>query len=584
MTTVKRKHIIMLATLCIMIALIVAVGSTAQPIIAYADDAMVAAGEFNFVLYEKTNALTTGAKLGFGAIKDDYSQATGFEYVINLQRYWDGSQEWNNGANFYQSPSTLLEFIIEHKEDTVAGGSSTFLNVMLGEYNPSGYPINKSLDLHGDVYDNLYIVYTPSFVKICGTKLNADDISLDAAITLFSFANNSAEYNSIKAIMESSAATVIPQADIKETIKFYKTVSALEEPVKEGYTFTGWYYDAACTRPYDGAEVTEDLNLYAGWQINKYTVRYYPDGLQNPDIVQEIEYGKVASYTPDPRPGYTFDGWFFEDGSKYNNYSVKSDMKLIGRWTAVTYTITFDSNGGSSVASQTVPHGSVINAPIPTREGYTFIRWEYTSPNGVAYVDQPITSNLTLRAHWEKSPIITFDSNGGNTIEPLMIDYGSAPIFPEPVRAGYVCEGWFLPDGTRYLSQPFYADCTLTAQWHVAKCRITFYVDDEIFRQITVDYGTSLLDAARNLVEPTAIRSYRFMNLDVPVQPLENVIIVDDAAIDVEMSVASDPTVKNSVVAFLETWKIPFIIGGSVLVALIIVAIVLIVKKVRGAK
>ena len=79
---------------------------------------------------------------------------------------------------------------------------------------------------------------------------------------------------------------------------------------------------------------------------------------------------------------------------------------VYARWIIMSYTVAFDSNGGSSVPSQTVKYGSKAVQPTnPTRTGYTFQGW-YTAKNGGTKYDfkQTVTSDVTLHAHWVKEP------------------------------------------------------------------------------------------------------------------------------------------------------------------------------------
>src|SRR5690606_35492475 len=85
-----------------------------------------------------------------------------------------------------------------------------------------------------------------------------------------------------------------------------------------------------------------------------------------------------------------------------------------------TYTVVFDSMGGSLVASAFVEEGSLVNqATNPVRAGYNFIEWR---KDGILYsFNEPVTSNMTLEAYWEPIVVVTnytvsFDSNGGSSV------------------------------------------------------------------------------------------------------------------------------------------------------------------------
>ena len=81
---------------------------------------------------------------------------------------------------------------------------------------------------------------------------------------------------------------------------------------------------------------------------------------------------------------------------------MTSDVTLYAHWDVRTYTVSFDSNGGSSVSAQKVRHGSKASQPAnPTRSGYAFQGW-YTAKSGGSKYDfsRAVTSDVTLYAHW----------------------------------------------------------------------------------------------------------------------------------------------------------------------------------------
>lgn len=144
---------------------------------------------------------------------------------------------------------------------------------------------------------------------------------------------------------------------------------------------------------------------------------------------------------PTATPGYTFDGWNKADGTAWDYASdkVTDNITLYAKWAANTYTITFDTAGGSEIAPITQDYGTVITAPeAPTREGYTFIGWDKEIPTTMP------AENMTVTAQWEINQYkITFDTAGGSEIAPITQDYGTAITSPaDPTREGYTFIGW----------------------------------------------------------------------------------------------------------------------------------------------
>ena len=144
---------------------------------------------------------------------------------------------------------------------------------------------------------------------------------------------------------------------------------------------------------------------------------------------------------PTTTPGYTFGGWNKVDGTAWDYASdkVTDNITLYAKWTANTYTITFDTAGGSEIAPITQDYGTAIVSPAaPTREGYTFIGWDRDIPEIMP------AENMTVTAQWEINRYaITFDTAGGSEIAPITQDYGTAIVAPaDPTRDGYTFIGW----------------------------------------------------------------------------------------------------------------------------------------------
>lgn len=164
--------------------------------------------------------------------------------------------------------------------------------------------------------------------------------------------------------------------------------------------------------------------------------------------------------TPAATSGYTFGGWNKADGTAWDYASdkVTDNITLYAKWAANTYTITFDTAGGSEIAPITQDYGTVITAPeAPTREGYTFIGWDKEIPTTMP------AENMTVTAQWKINRYtITFDTNGGSEIAPITQDYGTAITAPaDPTREGYTFIGWDTEIPTTMPAE----NITLKARW-----------------------------------------------------------------------------------------------------------------------
>ena len=179
-------------------------------------------------------------------------------------------------------------------------------------------------------------------------------------------------------------------------------------------------------------------------------------GIYAKQIVQAGE--KAIEPDVPSRQGYQFTDWYLDD-TKYDfNTAVTKDMTLTAKWTANSYTITFDTDGGSAIEPITQDYGTQITAPAdPTREGYTFIGWDKAIPATMPAGD------MTIKAQWRINQYtITFDTDGGSEIAPITQDYGTAITAPaDPTRGGYTFIGW---DKAIPATMPA-ENMTITAKW-----------------------------------------------------------------------------------------------------------------------
>ena len=220
-----------------------------------------------------------------------------------------------------------------------------------------------------------------------------------------------------------------------------QTIDALPltEPVRTGYTFTGWNTSAngsgtAFTADYsfDTAASGGSLTAYAQWVAITYTIVYDKNTDDATGTMEDSEHtydaAKTLTANGYTRTGYTFAGWNTEANGSGTNYAAGVSVlnlrtiqdavcTLYARWTVNVYTVTFNNNGGSGVnpttKTVTYPATTIDALPTPpTRSGYTFTGWN-TATNGsgtaftVAYTFNTAASGgtRTVYALWIQTNI-----------------------------------------------------------------------------------------------------------------------------------------------------------------------------------
>ena len=166
------------------------------------------------------------------------------------------------------------------------------------------------------------------------------------------------------------------------------------------------------------------------------------------------------------------------------------------------YTVSFDSNGGSSVPDMVCSAGDTLgNLAEPTRTNYTFDGWKYG--NTIVGPSTVVNSDMTLVAQWTMIQYtVTFDPNGGTSVSSRTVDAGSSiGSLPPTTREGYTFAGWTYNGSTVSSSTTVNSDMTIVAQW-TPRYTVTFNTNGgSAVDSITVDEGTSI-------TLPTTSRTY----------------------------------------------------------------------------
>ena len=194
------------------------------------------------------------------------------------------------------------------------------------------------------------------------------------------------------------------------------------DPTKEGYLFDGWYWDKdVWEKPFTvnsllEVPLSENMSVYAKWKPENvgqtYTITLNSNGGSEVASITKGAGESVTEPTAPTKAGYLFDGWYTDNNTFQNEYTFtampEESFTLYASWTedqqpATTYTITFNSNGGSEVASITKEAGESVTEPTaPTKTGFAFNGW-YTDNgtflNVYEFSVMP-AENITLYAKW----------------------------------------------------------------------------------------------------------------------------------------------------------------------------------------
>ena len=257
------------------------------------------------------------------------------------------------------------------------------------------------------------------------------------------------------------------------------TTTKLPATSKIGYTFLYWE-DPSGTKYNSGDTYRfplKDTTLKAIYKINNYTLSFNTNGGSTISNITK-EYNSNITIPNTTKTGYTLSHFTDTKGNTYkvgNSYTIKDyNETFTAHWNINRYTINFNSNGGTGVHSITNNYNSTVNLPsAPSRTGYTFAGWKHS--NGTVYnAGQSYTvpaGNQTFTAQWNIIYYtVTFNTNGGNSINNQTIAYGGTLTLPSLSYPGGGREVsyWLDSSGTKYSNNQsivIKSNMSFTAYW-----------------------------------------------------------------------------------------------------------------------
>lgn len=261
------------------------------------------------------------------------------------------------------------------------------------------------------------------------------------------------------------------------------------------HIFKGWEHNGTLYQSGDSFELTGDTTFTAKWEQRfvSYTLSFVTNGGSALETVtkQEETVVDLSEYTTE-RTGYVFDGWYSDEEftQKVESITMNENKIVYAKWheaTKPTYTLTFDTKGGSSIGSVTKEEGTIISLSsyTPVKSGYTFDGW-YTDANLTNKVTQvTLNADTTIYAKWKQSGggggggiggtdttkkyTLTFDTNGGVQIGSVQVKEGTKIILDkyQSEKKGYKFDGWYTDkELTKKVTEiTLNKDTTVYAKW-----------------------------------------------------------------------------------------------------------------------
>ena len=305
-----------------------------------------------------------------------------------------------------------------------------------------------------------------------------DENAVSSDITLKAVWSESTSFYTV--FFNSCGGSDVDSIRVKEGEKVTKPA----DPVYDGCKFDGWVKeDEYALFDFDNETITSDITLYADWSLITYKVTFDSKGGSDVSSQVVLPGDKVTKPADPVKSGYDFQGWLESDNTlfSFENETVNGDITLKALWKEYfgTYTVTFDSDGGSDVPVQEVKKWGKVTEPAePNKEGFYFAYWMKSDNSVFDFENETVSSDITLKAVWSTSKYYTvkFNVDGGSYVDTQRVKEGDKVKKPvTPVKEGYVLQCWTDDLDKEYsFNTPVSSDMTLNAKWMMKTYTVAF--------------------------------------------------------------------------------------------------------------
>ena len=444
-----------------------------------------------------------------------------------------------------------------------------------GSFTVNSYTLTFTVD--GEVYKNMSVEY--------GTEIPAVETPTKEGHTFSGWSEIPSIMPAKDVVIEGSFAvnyyivTYLVDCEVyaTETVAYGSEILLLNEPTKEGHTFSGWS-EAPATMP------TEDIVIEGSFAVNSYNVIYKVDGAEYK--VVPLVYGSEITLIDVPvKEGHTFSGW-----SNAPATMPAEDITVSGSFTVNSYVVAYIVDGEVYETVSVVYGTDVVLIDEPTKEGHTFSGWS-EAPITMPAEDIVISGSFTVNSY---SVTFTVD---GEVYKSMTVEYSKEiPAVETPIKDGRKFSGWskipstmpaedvfvegkfcytiiFMVGGKYFYSSEIYygnavktplnpphkvghtfiewgnlpntmpaRDMTVHAIYSVNKYQLIFVIDGEVYETLYIEYGSKIEYPQKD----GYIITWETENLP-ETMPAENLIIIGTSILDTGVEYINEDYIEKAV-------------------------------------
>lgn len=262
----------------------------------------------------------------------------------------------------------------------------------------------------------------------------------------------------------------------EEVVLYNQKALKPQNPESDGKVFLYWAYDEI-EFDFDNI-ITEDMELHAVWSTTQYTITFVSTG--TPVDSQKVNInGTITTPITPTKENAVFLYWSLDNETEFDiNTPVTSSIVLYAVFTDVTYTVTYDTDGGSNVESAVVSFDELITVPTkPVKENYVFLYWSLDGEQ--FHFTTFLTSDIELVAVWKEAEdavyyTVSFNSASGSTVPSQQVVDGGLATFEESTRLNYDFVCWTYNNVEFDFNTIITGNISLVAKWEIHKFSVTF--------------------------------------------------------------------------------------------------------------
>lgn len=283
------------------------------------------------------------------------------------------------------------------------------------------------------------------------------------------------------------------------TLPYGTKISTITKPTKEHYHFVNWYAESSFTTVVaDDSIISSDINLYAKFEIDKFSIKYY-DGNKVLKTVT-VNYGsKFFAVSKPTKTGYTLLKMYSDAACTTEmdpGTIIYSDINVYTTWKINTYTVSIYYEGVLQ-STETITYGTKVSSFVkPTKEHYVFNWYSDSAYKNKINDSLVISKDMNLYGHFTIEQVKINYYDGTKLLKTVYVDYDSLlKNATKPTKTGYTLVDLYSDKELASLvdlEMVVVTELNIYTKWKINQYEVKIYYDNVLTNRVKVNYNTVL--------------------------------------------------------------------------------------------